>query len=46
MIKKAGKGFVVKSESGKKLSKAGLSKAQAEKRLKQVEYWKHIKGGK
>ena len=45
MIKKAGKGFVVKSESGKKLSKAGLSKAQAEKRLKQIEFFKH-KGGK
>lgn len=42
MIVKNGKGFQVKSESGKKnLSKPGLSKKAAIKRLKQVEYFKH-----
>ena len=41
MIVKSGKGFKVKSESGKNLSKGGLSKGQAEKRLEQVEYFKH-----
>lgn len=43
MIKKTGKGFQVKSESGKNLSKSNLSKAQAKKRLAQVEYFKHQK---
>jgi len=33
-------GYKVTSESGKNLSKAGLSKGQAEKRLEQVEYFK------
>lgn len=42
MIKKTGRGFQVKSESGKKnLSKPNLTKAQAVKRLRQVEYFKH-----
>jgi hypothetical protein len=41
MIKATGKGFQVKSSSGaKNLSKPNLSKAQAVKRLKQVEYFK------
>ena len=40
MIVKTSKGFKVKSESGKNLSKPGLSKGQAEKRLKQVEWFK------
>lgn len=41
MIVKSGKGFQVKSESGKKnLSKPGMSKAEAVKRLRQVEYFK------
>jgi len=39
MIKKNGDKYVVKSESGKNLSKP-VSKKQAEKRLKQVEYFK------
>ncbi len=44
MIKKAGKGFIVKSEkTGKPLSKPGLSKVAAVKRLRQVEYFKHQK---
>ena len=43
MIKSAGKGkFVVVSKEGKKLSKP-LSKANAKKRLKQIEYFKHRK---
>lgn len=41
MIKKTGSGFQVKSESGKNLSKPNLTKDQAEKRLRQVEYFKH-----
>lgn len=45
MIKKAKKGYQVTSEKGKPLSKPNLSKTQAEKRLKQVEYFKN-KGDK
>lgn len=41
MIRKTSKGYQVKSESGKNLSKPNLSKGQAEKRLAQVEYFKH-----
>lgn len=46
MIKKSGKGYKVVSESGKNLgskTKSGkpLSKAQAHKRLAQVEWFKH-----
>ena len=44
MIAKSGKGFIVKSEGGKNLSKPGISHAAAVKRLQQVEYFKH--GGK
>jgi len=45
VIKKStGGGFQVKSESGKNLSKPGLSKGAAEKRLAQVEYFKRRKG--
>lgn len=44
MIRKTASGYQVKSESGKNLSKPGLSKAQAEKRLAQVEMFKHMKG--
>jgi hypothetical protein len=41
MIIRTDKGFQVKSESGSKnLSKPGLSKQQAVKRLKQIEYFK------
>jgi hypothetical protein len=43
MIKKSeGGGYQVKSEKGKNLSKPGLSKKKAKKRLKQVEYFKHM----
>lgn len=43
MIKKTGKGYQVKSEGGKNLSKPNLTKGEAEKRLRQVEYFKHKK---
>lgn len=43
MIKKTEKGYVVKSESGKTLSKPLPTRKQAEKRLKQVEYYKNKK---
>jgi hypothetical protein len=45
MIVRTGKGYIVKSEGGKNLSKPNLSKAAAVKRLQQVEYFKH-KGSK
>ena len=41
MITKIKQGYQVKSEKGKPLSKPNLSKGEAEKRLKQVEYYKH-----
>lgn len=44
MIVKTKQGYVVKSQSGKKLSQA-TSKAKAVKRLRQVEYFKH-RGGR
>jgi hypothetical protein len=40
MIKKTAKGFQVKSESGKNLSKPNLSKREAQRRLEQVEFFK------
>lgn len=44
MIKASkGGGYQVKSHTGKNLSKPGLSKAAAQKRLAQVEYFKHKK---
>lgn len=47
MIVKSGSGYKVKSESGKNLSKGGLSKGAAKKRLEQVEWFKaHPKGKK
>jgi hypothetical protein len=44
MIKKVNEGHNVLSEKGKNLSGPYKSKSQAEKRLKQVEYFKHRKG--
>ena len=41
MIVKSRGGYQVKSEGGKNLSKPGLSKEAAKKRLRQVEYFKH-----
>jgi hypothetical protein len=40
MIRKTPKGYQVVSHSGKPLSKPNLTRAQAEKRLRQVEYFK------
>lgn len=47
MVVKSGSGYVVKSESGKRLSKK-MSRAGAIKRLRQIEYFKHrdARGGK
>ena len=46
MIRKTSKGCKVVSESGKNLSKDDLTKKQADKRLAQVEMFKHMKGKK
>jgi len=46
MIKKTSQGYIVKSEGGKNLSKPTLSRAQAVKRLAQVEYWKRKANGR
>ena len=43
MISKTKEGYVVKSESGKTLSKPYATKEQAQKRLQQIEYFKHKK---
>lgn len=42
MIRKTGKGFQVVSHEGKPLSKPNLTKAQADKRLAEVEMFKHM----
>lgn len=44
MIRKTSKGYKVVSHSGKNLSKPNLTEAQAEKRLAQIERFKHMKG--
>jgi hypothetical protein len=44
MIKKTADGYKVLSEKGKNLGGPYKSKKEAEKRLKQVEYFKHNKG--
>ncbi len=43
MIKKTSKGYQVKSESGKNLSKPNLTKAEADARLREIEAFKHMK---
>ena len=43
MVVKTSKGYVVKSESGKTLSKPYATKEQANKRLAQIEYFKRKK---
>lgn len=43
MITKTKKGYQVKSESGKNLSKPNLTKEQAQKRIREVEYFKSKK---
>ena len=42
MIKKTKSGYEVLSESGKHMSKTNLTKAQADKRLAEVEMFKHM----
>jgi hypothetical protein len=44
MIKKTSKRYKVLSEKGKNLGGPYKTKAEAEKRLRQVEYFKHKKG--
>jgi hypothetical protein len=44
MIKKSGSTYKVVSEKGKNLGSGYKTKAAAEKRLGQVEYFKHNKG--
>jgi hypothetical protein len=44
MIKKVKQGYKVLSEKGKNLGGPYRTKAEAEKRLKQVEYFKRRKG--
>ena len=44
MIRKTDQGYKVTSESGKNLSKPTLTKKQAQTRLRQVEYFKKLKG--
>ena len=43
MIVSTKHGYQVKSESGKNLSKPNLTKSEAQKRLRQVEYFKNKK---
>lgn len=43
MIVKTNKGHVVKSESGKTLSKPYKTREEAERRLAQIEYFKNKK---
>lgn len=43
MIRKSKKGFIIYSEQGKRLSKPYKNKKEAEKRLKQIEYFKNKK---
>lgn len=46
MIKKSGDKFVIKSKSGGKTLGTYATKAAATKRLKQIEYFKHVKKSK
>lgn len=46
MIKKQDSKYVVKSKSGKKTLGTYSTKKEAEKRLRQIEYFKHKKGAK
>ena len=45
MIVKTNKGYIVKSEKGRTLSKPYPTRQQAQTRLNQIEYFKH-KGNK
>lgn len=46
MIKKVKEGYKVLSESGKNLGGPYKTKGEAEKRLRQVEFFKHKKSSK
>lgn len=46
MVVKKGDGYVVKSKDGKVLSRVYKSRAEAVQRLREIEYFKHVKGGK
>lgn len=46
MIKKVNGGYKVVSEKGKNLGGPYKTRAEAADRLRQVEYFKHTKGGK
>ena len=43
MIVKTSKGYIVKSEKGKRLGGPYKTRLQAEKRLRQIEFFKHKK---
>ena len=43
MIVKTKQGYVVRSETGKNLSRPYASRQEAEKRLREIEYFKHKK---
>ena len=43
MIIKTVKGYIVKSEKGRKLGGPYLTRGEAERRLRQVEFFKHRK---
>lgn len=43
MVRKTSEGFVVYSESGKKLSRAYPTRQQAENRLREIEWFKSKK---
>lgn len=43
MVKKVSGGYKVYSEKGKPLSRVYKTKAQAQNRLREIEYWKNKK---
>lgn len=45
MIVKRGRNYAILSEKGKHLG-TYATKEEAERRLRQIEYWKHVKGKK
>jgi hypothetical protein len=44
MIRRVEGGYIVVSHKGKKLSRKYRSKAEAQKRLRQIEFFKRFKG--
>jgi hypothetical protein len=43
MIRKEKDGYIIYSKAGSKISKAYKTKEEAEKRLKEIEMFKHLK---